>query len=686
MSDTQVKVSAIVPISGVDDHLEERLASIESQSLLDIEIICACNDPSDDALEIMRRHASSDHRIVLIDEEGMSYGAAINAGIKAASGEYIAIVEANDFVLPRALEDYYTAAKDNGAPDVVKSDFRRFIDSRDDRTFELCALSVFPAVYDRIVSPSEDTRLFHLNNDAHSGIYNRAFLDENGIWCNEAPGTSTQNDGFWFQVFSQAKTALFLKSANYLVHNSDADSSIESKSEAHRTCEEYDFIRSVLLDKGLQDKLGMCAKKRYVRYEEICNKIDDRLLFGFFAKFSADFRKLMDASEVDRRYFSPKEWSHLMSIVDQGSSYYTNCWLPQRHLESSIKELRREKDAIEHSRDALLDSCSFRIGRALLKPIGSIRRLAKRHESAPSDDQKKGVGKHECDYYVFNASIPTQDIQEHILREYADRFGGNLDLDDIRSYNEKIQSLKIDDPHRAEKAFLSDKYAVREWVKDRIGEEHLVPLLGVWDDFEEIDFDELPPSFVLKGTHGCKMSIIVRDKDELDRSWAKEQFDDWMQTDYAFFGGFEMHYSQIKPKIIAEDYIENDDDDLYDYKFLCFDGKVHYIQYISNRSGGSEMLQSFFDREWNLQPFGKSGRSYHSEMVPKPDNLDEMIEVAEKLSAGFEHVRVDLYNLQDGGIRFGEMTFTSAGGYCPWEPPETDFMLGDLWKADQSRP
>jgi len=253
--------------------------------------------------------------------------------------------------------------------------------------------------------------------------------------------------------------------------------------------------------------------------------------------------------------------------------------------------------------------------------------------------------------------------------------GRVLDLDNPRTFDEKIQWAKLydRDPRRAQ---LADKVAVRAYVAERVGEKYLVPILGTWRYPKEIDFDALPEAFVLKANHGCGYNAIVRDKAKENLEALRRKADSWLHEDYAFRCGFEMHYQQIERRLLAEEYLENLDGDMPDYKFWCFDGKVHYIEYLSNRS--RSLTVTFFDRMWNVAPF-TNDHPRHEQLPPRPDQLDEMIWVSEALAEGLPYVRVDLYLLDSGEIKFSELTFTSASGSSRWDPPEADLMLGELY-------
>lgn len=274
----------------------------------------------------------------------------------------------------------------------------------------------------------------------------------------------------------------------------------------------------------------------------------------------------------------------------------------------------------------------------------------------------------------YGKYLKKEGYSELIKDWYFNETGERLNLENPVTYNEKIQWLKLYgiDEHMTN---LSDKYKVRKWVQNTIGEEYLVPLLGVWDTFDDINFDVLPDRFVLKANHGSGMNVIVEDKKLLDIGEARKKFNYWLNIDYAFFSGLELQYSNIERKIIAEEYLENSKGNLNDWKVFCFNGEPKYIMFLTDRNNGLKM--AFYDLEWKKQPFVYSYPMYEGE-VKKPNQFDKMIELSRKLCKGFCHVRVDWYLFDDGSIKFGEMTFTSMSGICKWNPPEYNKILGDM--------
>ena len=265
-----------------------------------------------------------------------------------------------------------------------------------------------------------------------------------------------------------------------------------------------------------------------------------------------------------------------------------------------------------------------------------------------------------------------------ISDDYKKNTGETLRVPPV-SYTEKIQFAKMFDSTEL-KGRLTDKYAVREWVKEKIGEEYLIPLIGAWDHFSDIDFEMLPQSFVLKTNHGSGTNLIVKDKNLIDRQKEKKKFDFWMKEDFAFSGrGYELHYSYIKPKVIAEQYIVDRTGELNDYKFLCFNGEPLYCWVDVGRH--SHHRRSVFDLDWKLQPWNQYTYEPMKETIDKPDNFDEMLRLVRILCKGFGQVRVDLYNV-DGKIYFGEMTFTNGKGYELIYPKQYNDYLGQLWNQD----
>lgn len=282
--------------------------------------------------------------------------------------------------------------------------------------------------------------------------------------------------------------------------------------------------------------------------------------------------------------------------------------------------------------------------------------------------------------YELLSSLPTSKYEAYLAEWFYFKTGLWLNLDNPLTYNEKIQWLKLYDATEI-KTRLVDKYLVRDWVKDMIGEEHLVPLLGVWDNFDDIDFDSLPNRFVLKTNHGSGSVYIVKDKSKLDIEDARRKFAGWMSKNFAFGFGFEMQYLNVVPKIIAEEYLE-ELDQVYDYKFVCFNGECKFIWVDTDRFTGHK--RTLFTTDWQVMDeyivHPKSDRA-----LPRPKCLDEMLEYAEKMSREFAHARVDFYEV-NGHVYFGEMTFTSSSGTENPTPASFGIQMGNWLTLPEKSP
>lgn len=275
-------------------------------------------------------------------------------------------------------------------------------------------------------------------------------------------------------------------------------------------------------------------------------------------------------------------------------------------------------------------------------------------------------------YYL---NIPDDERATDLALWFENFAGYPLNIEEPATFNEKIQWLKLYDSTPI-KTRLADKYLVRDWVKEKIGEQYLVPLLGVWDSFAEIDFESLPEQYVLKCVHGSGMNVIVRKEKPLDKKNAKKKIDYWMRFYYGIGPMQEWHYRDIPHRIIAEQYMENISGDLFDYKFYCFNGEPKYIQVIKGRNNDSQM--AFYDLDWKDAGFSHMYFGAMKQPAERPKQLEKAIELVRILSSGFSFVRVDLYLVGDNDIYFGEMTFTPASGVRHWIPEGTDKMLGDL--------
>ena len=255
---------------------------------------------------------------------------------------------------------------------------------------------------------------------------------------------------------------------------------------------------------------------------------------------------------------------------------------------------------------------------------------------------------------------------------YYTNTGRKLNLNNPQSFNEKIQWLKLYG-NLEQYTHLADKYEVRNHISETIGEKYLIPLIGVWDRFEDINFENLPVQFVLKCTHDSASIVICKDKNNFNFDEAKKKINKCLKYNY-YYPTRQMQYKNIKPRIICEKYMEDEEGtDIKDYKIFCFNGhpkliRVDYDQHVNHK-------RNIYDIDWNYIPVTFRYPNDHSLIENKPDNLEEMLGLARVLSDNYPHVRVDFYIIK-GKIFFGEFTFSNADGCQIFDPEDFDILMG----------
>ena len=255
------------------------------------------------------------------------------------------------------------------------------------------------------------------------------------------------------------------------------------------------------------------------------------------------------------------------------------------------------------------------------------------------------------------------------------------DLNNPKTFNEKLQWLKLHD-RRPEYTLMVDKILAKDYVAGIIGSDHIIPILGVWNDPKEIDFSTLPDQFVLKCNHDSKSGVVCKDKAALNIQEAIKTLEKGLRRN-GYWYGREWPYKNVERKVFAEEYLSDSDssDQLTDYKFYCFNGVPDCVLGCYERNTGHPKFY-FFDRDWNLKRYNKNGKEAPEDFsMPKPDNLDEMFQIAEKLAKDVDapFLRVDLYSVE-GKTYFGELTFYPDSGFDANRLPETDLYFGSLVK------
>lgn len=269
--------------------------------------------------------------------------------------------------------------------------------------------------------------------------------------------------------------------------------------------------------------------------------------------------------------------------------------------------------------------------------------------------------------------------ENYLRRQFRLWTGEELNLEDPKGYNEKLQWLKIYD-HRPEYAVMVDKYAVKQWVADRIGDEYLIPTLGVWDHFSQIDFDRLPQQFVLKCTHDSGSILVVKDKRTMDRKEAERKLERCLRRSW-YQPYREWAYKNVKPRIIAEAYMTDESGtELKDYKVFNFDGVPKMIQVDYGRF--TEHKRNLYTTDWEYLPVRITYPTDPGHRIKRPAQLEKMLELARLLSEGYPHMRTDFYCVGDR-IYFGEITFYHGSGMTRFDPPSFNLEMGGWLKLPE---
>lgn len=272
--------------------------------------------------------------------------------------------------------------------------------------------------------------------------------------------------------------------------------------------------------------------------------------------------------------------------------------------------------------------------------------------------------------HVFSRFIKND--KTFIKWEYFSMMHKFPNLDNPTTYNEKLQWLKLN-CRKTEYTKMVDKYEAKEYVRSILGDDYIIPTIGIWDAFDEIDFGKLPEKFVLKCTHDSGGLVICKDKSKLDLKKTRRIIEKSLKHNY-FLEHREYPYKGVKPRIIAEQFmVDESGTELKDYKFFCFNGTCKMLFVATDRPYDTRF--DFFDTDFNHLPF-KQGHPLAKKRIVRPKGFEEMKRVAEKLSMNIPHVRVDLYDI-NGHIYFGELTFFHFSGNVPFDPPEWDYKIGN---------
>lgn len=283
---------------------------------------------------------------------------------------------------------------------------------------------------------------------------------------------------------------------------------------------------------------------------------------------------------------------------------------------------------------------------------------------------------------LASRNLIKMDDKKYLKLKYYYKTGKKLDFSNVKTFNEKIQWLKIYD-RNTNYIKMVDKYEAKRHVSNLIGKEYIIPTLGIYDKFEEIKFEQLPDQFVIKCTHDSESTVICKDKNKLDIKSLKKYYNKKIKSNY-YYKCREWPYKYIKPRIIAEKYMgTNEQKELIDYKFFCFNGNPKVILVCSERFSSDNMCETWFDENWNFLDIIESNHRVNKK-IKKPINFSQMMEFSKKLSRDIPFIRVDFYEI-NGKIYFGELTFFPAAGFEKFEPEEWDKKLGDMLELPKEK-
>ncbi len=353
------KVSILVPTYNVSQYLDECMKSLIHQTLKDIEIICINDGSTDNSLEILQRYAAKDNRIKIIDKENGGYGIAMNMGLEQATGEYVGILEPDDYVKLNMYEILYNIAKKENL-DFIKADFYRFVhDENGKLILHYHQLSQNPDLYNRVINPYDEPEVFRLIMNTWSGIYKRSFLLENNIKHHETPGASFQDNGFWFKTFCYAKRTYFVNKPFYLNRRDNPNSSVHNKEKVFCMNDEYAYIHKFMEDnpKFLERFMDQYSFRRYHNYINSYHRVGEEYKDMYLERFQKEFKEAYELGELRKENFTEYEWEGIQVLLENALAF---------KYFMKYDEKREQYNKMKAKYEDIAGSTSFRIGKSIM--------------------------------------------------------------------------------------------------------------------------------------------------------------------------------------------------------------------------------------------------------------------------------------------------------------------------------
>lgn len=377
------KVSVIVPTYNVEMYLDQCMESLQRQTLKDMEFICVNDGSKDHSLEILKKYAKYDERIIIIDKENGGYGKAMNVGLDRATGEYIGILEPDDYVPLNMYEDLYRVAKEHGL-DFVKADFYRFTTDPDNGNMELVYnhLDRTGEWYNRVVAPKDTPYLTTFIMNTWSGIYKKDFLEKYHIRHHETPGASFQDNGFFWQTFMYAKSAMFIDKPYYMNRRDNPNSSVNSKEKVYCMNAEYDYIRDIFMreeNRELWERFkGYFNRKRYSNYMFTLGRISSEFKEPYINRISCEMKRSRDLDELDMKLFNSTEQKKIEMLISQPKAFYKKYVIDAEKKKKTASKVSSSQKRLEE----IENSTTYQVGKIVMFfPIAvkkALRKLLKR--------------------------------------------------------------------------------------------------------------------------------------------------------------------------------------------------------------------------------------------------------------------------------------------------------------------
>ena len=372
------KVSILIPIYNVEPYLRKCLNSVVNQTLKDIEIICVNDGSKDNSLQILKEFAEKDSRIIVIDKENGGYGKAMNIASQKATGEYIGIVEPDDFVELNMFEVLYNKAKEYDL-DFIKSDFYRFAKDDDNGNvlYTYNHLSKIKTDYNKVINPRENLESFKWIMNTWCGIYKQEFLKKYDITYNETPGASFQDNGFWFQTFVYASKVMILDTPFYLNRRDNPNSSVKDKSKVYAMNVEYEYIRKIIEKDGetWNRVKAYYWWKKYENYRATLNRIDNSVKNEYVSVISREFAQAIANKEIDFSVFTDYECKMINFLKNNSEEFLKNI---NHERQKSQNVLEQKLIAANKEISRIKNSKSFKIGLIITKVPRKIKAFFKR--------------------------------------------------------------------------------------------------------------------------------------------------------------------------------------------------------------------------------------------------------------------------------------------------------------------